>query len=135
MGITTQQYDKYIKKWKAEEYDLLQQLEDYSQADGSFLISSNYILQLANRAHELFIEAEPEKQRQLINLVFANLQADGERLVYKIKEPLWSVLFACKSDNWCTSQKSCRYYYQWLLSWEFDLWKNSCQRFLKSIEQ
>jgi site-specific DNA recombinase len=79
---------------KVKEQDLIQQLMDHSKADEQFLISSSYILDLANRAYELFESSQAEQKRRLLNFVFANFSTQGSKLQYKIKEPFNELLFA-----------------------------------------
>jgi len=54
---------------------LLDQLKDHSKGDEAFLINSSYLLELANRAFELFESSQTDKKRKLINFVFVNLEA------------------------------------------------------------
>ncbi len=100
MRITSNEYDKIIKELKRKEQDILQRLMDHSKADEQFLITSSYILELANRAYELFESSQAEQKRRLLNFVFANFSAQGSKLQYKIKEPFNELLFASKSSNW-----------------------------------
>lgn len=98
--ITANEYDKKIQKLKQEERDIYEQLKDHSRWDEAFLLSSSYILELANRAYTLFKGSQISKKRELINFIFANLEVDGSNLVYKIKEPFNELLFCGQSWKW-----------------------------------
>ena len=98
--ITVNEYDRKIQKLKKEERDIYEQLKDHSRWDEAFLLSSSYILELANRAYTLFKGSQISKKRELINFIFANLEVDGSNLVYKIKEPFNELLFCGQSWKW-----------------------------------
>lgn len=98
--ITASEYDTFVKDWKKEETDLLEQIKDHSKADEDFLITTNRILDLANRTHALFLSSNPHQKRQILNLLFTNFSATWGKLMYKIKEPLWAVLFAGENRKW-----------------------------------
>jgi site-specific DNA recombinase len=81
-------YDKFIKKFKQEECKLLEDLQDHSKADESFLLTSSYLLDLASRAHELFMSSQPAQKNALLKLLFANIKADGDKLYLELKKHL-----------------------------------------------
>lgn len=62
-----------MEKWKQEERDLLLQLEDHSKGDEQFMLTASYLLDVAKRAHELFMSSQPEQKRRFLNFVLANL--------------------------------------------------------------
>lgn len=85
---------------KFDEQGLIEQIKNHSKADEEFLISSCYLLELANHAPDLFKSSQPAKKRKLISFAFANLEADGGNLIYKLKIP-FNVLFdAHERKNW-----------------------------------
>lgn len=63
--------------------------------------TAKYILELANRAHELFIGSEVEERRQLIGLVLSNLRLEGENLCYEAQKPFDVILNAADHQGWC----------------------------------
>ena len=98
--ITGNNYDKIVHELKKKDQDILEQLKDHSRWDEAFLITASYILELAHRAYTLFRSSQTAQKRELINFVFANFEADGWNLLYKIKEPFWELLFCAKSSKW-----------------------------------
>lgn len=98
--ITTGQYDEMIIEMKDQEEDLLEQIKDHSKADKQFLISSSYVLELANRAHELFESSQTHQKRQLISYAFADLQAKAGKLVWKLKNPFAGMVACAESGVW-----------------------------------
>lgn len=98
--ITIDDYDKMIIEMKAKEEDLIGQIKDHSKADETFLITSSYLLELANRAHDLFESSQPAKKRKLISFVFANLEANAGNLLFKLKNPFTGMVNCSKNENW-----------------------------------
>lgn len=98
--ITGDEYDKIVLDMKKKDRDILAQLTDHSKWDEAFLITTSYILELAHRAYMIFKNSQTGKKRELINFIFANFEADGWKLLYKTKEPLWEVLVCAKSWKW-----------------------------------
>lgn len=106
--ITTDDYDKYVKKFKQEECKLLEDLQDHSKADEAFLLTSSYLLDLASRAHELFMSSQPAQKNALLKLVLANIKADGKNLYIELKNTFASVLQANKTNQWLPGPDSNR---------------------------
>jgi len=52
------------------------------------------VLNLAQRALEIFESSEPQEKRQLLNFVFQNLELRQKNLEYKLKTPYDTVLLA-----------------------------------------
>ena len=74
-------------KMKRTEQGLLDEFKSHSEADEDFAVTSIYLLELANRAHELFKVSKVDQKRQLINFVLSNLQLKGDKLLYQAKKP------------------------------------------------
>lgn len=83
--ITHVEYDKMIVDLKKKEQDLLDELGKHSKADEAFLISSSYLLELANRAADLFMSSQPAQKNKLLRLVLANLQLKDGKLIPELK--------------------------------------------------
>lgn len=47
------------------------------EAEDNYYITAKYLLELANRAYDLFISSEVEERRQLVKLVLSNLRIEG----------------------------------------------------------
>jgi hypothetical protein len=54
-------------------------------------MTAKYILELSNRAKDLFKSSEVEQERQLIRLVLSNLRIEGENLIYEAQK-LFNIL-------------------------------------------
>ena len=62
--------------------DISIRLEQLQEAEDNYYLTAKYVLDLANRAYELFIGSEVEEKRQLIKLVLSNLRLEDEKLLW-----------------------------------------------------
>lgn len=99
-SITTDNYDKLLKQFKERENDLILQLEDHTKGNQGFYITANTILNLTNRAFEIFESSEPEEKTQLLKFILQNLELKGKKLVYELKNPFQGIAEYQKTGNW-----------------------------------
>lgn len=98
--ITYAEYDKMIVELKKKEQDLLAELSEHSKADEEFLISSSYLLELANRAYDLFMSSQPAQKNRILKMVLANLEIKDGKLVPKLKNLFQGVLICNERQEW-----------------------------------
>lgn len=86
-SITKDEYDKKANELRAEQYNIKTKLEKHVDADEEFVITLEYILDVASRSHELFESSGNEQKRRILNLVFSNFSLNGSKLEYEVKRP------------------------------------------------
>ena len=52
--ITEEMYDKKLKEYKATQSEILTKMQSHSDADEQFYLTANTVLNLAQRAREIF---------------------------------------------------------------------------------
>jgi len=75
-------------------------------AENNYYITAKYLLDLANRAYDLFDGSEAEEKRLLIKLVLSNLRVKGDKVVYDVNKPFDLILECNYSQVWCARQDS-----------------------------
>lgn len=65
-----------------------------------FYITARYLLELANRAYELFKSSEVEERRQLIKLVLSNLRVEDKIVRYDAIKPFDTILNDADGQLW-----------------------------------
>lgn len=55
-------------------------MQQYTQASEAYYITANTILNLAQRAYEIFKRSETDEKSQLLNFVFQNMELDQREL-------------------------------------------------------
>ena len=69
-------------------------------ADEEYYLTSEYLLQLANRAYDLFMSSEAEEKRQLLKLTLQNLKLDGKKVEFELVKPFDKVFACAGSQSW-----------------------------------
>ncbi len=104
--ITQEYYDKKKKEFRGKQKELLKKQNDLQVADEEYYITSDYILNLASRAPELFESSEPIEKRQLLNFVLQNLRLDGNLVCYDELKPFDSIRLYTSRQAWLLDQDS-----------------------------
>jgi len=85
--ITDSMYDRYEESFRDELADVTLKLEQLQGAEDNYYITAKYVLNLLNRAYDLFKSSEVDERRQLIKLVLQNLRIEDEKLLYDVQKP------------------------------------------------
>jgi len=70
------------------------------EAEDNYYITAKYLLELANKAFDLFISSEVEERRQLIKLVLSNLRVEGKIVRYDAQKPFDTTLNYADHQRW-----------------------------------
>ena len=70
------------------------------EAEDNYYITAKYLLELANRAYDLFISSEVEERRQLVKLVLSNLRVEGKKVRFDAIKPFDTILNYADSQLW-----------------------------------
>ena len=76
------------------------------EADDNYYITARYLLELANRAYELFKSSEVEERRQLIKLVLSNLRVEGKTVRYDAIKPFDTIIKYADDQLWLPRRDS-----------------------------
>jgi len=93
-------FNSKLKEYKERQAELEAEMARYTDADESFYLTANMVLNLAKRAYEIFESSEVPEKRQLLNFLLWNLQLKGKKLVFTLKTPFDTVLKASKCSDW-----------------------------------
>ena len=95
--ITESAYDRIFINLQQQMDDINMQLGQLQEADTNYYITTKHLLNLANRANELFLRSEVEEKRQLIKLVLSNLRISDDKLLWEPNEP-FDLILKCSDD-------------------------------------
>lgn len=98
--INDEQYDKFYQTFTAQKNDINLKLEQLSEAENNYYLSTKYVLELTNKTYDLFLSSEVQEKRQLITLVLQNIYLDGENIVYEAHKPFDVILNTAHSSLW-----------------------------------
>ena len=90
-----------VKDYKARQVEITEQMTRHEKADHNFYVTANMVMNLAARAKEIFESSEVTEKRQLLNLVFQNLQLKDGSLSFSVREPFLTMLdFKNRPKGW-----------------------------------
>ena len=94
------EYREKRKQLEEKRAKVTQELESNDRADSNFAKGLNTILQLASKAGTIFRGSTISEKRELINLVFWNLELKGQTLVYTLHSPFDMFMKSAKNGEW-----------------------------------
>ena len=90
--IDERMYLERVATYKARQTEIVEQMGRHEKADQNFYITANLVMNLAACAREIFESSEPEEKRQLLDLVFQNLQLKDGSLSISVQEPFRTMM-------------------------------------------
>jgi len=95
-SITTDIYDTKLKEYKEQQYDLGIQKNELTQADENYHIVAKTVLNIAQKAEEIFESSEVAEKNQFMKFLLQNPIVDGKKPLFTMREP-----FSCiaKASN------------------------------------
>lgn len=85
--ITDEEFKQRSTKYRIEQKSVENKLKNLRQTDEEYFINANYLLNLANKAPEIFKSSKVEVKRQLIKLALWNPTLNGVTLNASIRKP------------------------------------------------
>ncbi len=70
------------------------------KAEDEYYITANYLLELANKAYDLFLSSEIEEKRQIIKLTLQNLALEGRNVRFQVQKPFDTIFKYADSQLW-----------------------------------
>lgn len=98
--IVSDDYDKYVNKYKAEKAELEQKLVKYTNNDKSFVVTADYLLKLAQSANQIFNSSQPVQKNRILRTSLANCKINQKRLQLNLLQPFMALSTDSKSQNW-----------------------------------
>lgn len=99
--IDEKMYLEKVSEYKARQMEIVEEMKRHEKADQNFYVTANMVLNLAARVREIFESSEVDEKRELLNLVFQNLQLEGKKVLAQVCEP-FNMMMDYKScpTNW-----------------------------------
>lgn len=91
-SITKEEYDRKIKQYKEDQYEITLKLNEYTTADHQYYITAGTVLNLARKAKEIFDSSEVTEKRQLLNFLLQNCLLNGRKIEFSLRKPFNSIV-------------------------------------------
>jgi site-specific DNA recombinase len=85
--ITAEFYAEKSQEWRGQQDAILAQIQQHQSADRSYVDTGVAILQLAEKAHDLYVGQPPHEQRKLLNFVLSNCKLLDGKLIPTYRKP------------------------------------------------
>jgi len=69
-------------------------------AEDNYYQTATYLVELAQRAYDIFISSKAEERRQLMTLVLSNLRVENEFVRYDVIKPYDTILKYADHQLW-----------------------------------
>ena len=106
--ITTDLYDEIVTELTIKQQELNDRLIALTDSNKSFMVTASYLLDLAQRASELFQNSSERLQHKLLKFVLSNVEMFDKKLTYVVNDPYKTfinlnknALAEPKNANWC----------------------------------
>ncbi len=86
-------FDHKAAEWRAEQDRIQRMIQQHQSANQSYLEEGIHLLDLANRAYDLFRKQPPSEKRRLLNFVLSNCTWKGGELSVEFRQPFDMLAF------------------------------------------
>ena len=92
--------------WESELEDTLAELARHDRASSHYLATGAKILELSQRAYELYVKQEPAQQRRLLNTLLSNCTFDRGTLTPTYSNPFDLLVAGNETEDWLGGRDS-----------------------------
>lgn len=94
--ITQQQHDEIANEFEGKQQELNDRLKYLTEDNKSFQVTASYLLDLAQRAADLFKCSNFELKQKLLEYLISNVELTDKRLSYSLNDPFRTISEALK---------------------------------------
>ncbi len=98
--IDDEKYNRFNTSLRNQMHDISARLSRLQEAEDNYYLTARYILELSNRAYDVFKNSEAEQKRQLIKLILLNIRIKGENVLYDAQKPFDLFLEGADRIEW-----------------------------------
>ena len=106
--ITQTLHDEIATDLERRQQELNDQLKLLTSDNKEFQVTASYLLDLAQRAEQLFNESDPALQNKLLEYMLSNIELKDKKLSYTLNDPFRTIvetkkkaLSGSKTNIWC----------------------------------
>ncbi len=101
-------YDEIVTELTAKQQELNDRLIALTDSNKNFMVTASYLLDLSQRASELFKNSSERLQQKLLKFVLSNVELCDKKLSYAVNDPYKTFIdlnkkavTESKNTNWC----------------------------------
>ena len=93
-------WERKSAEWRGEEQQVTMALSGLDHASPDRLLDAARILELANKAHFLYVSQNPAEKAKLLKMVLSNCAIDGANLYPTYRKPFDVICQRVKNEEW-----------------------------------
>jgi hypothetical protein len=98
--ISEEFWDRKASEWQAEEQQIQTSIQALDQVKPERMLDAVRILELANKAHFLYVRRSPTEQAKLLKLVLSNCAIDAVSIDPTYRKPFDLIFDKSKNEGW-----------------------------------
>lgn len=103
--IADEDYQKKHRALKKQQIEIMNKLRSLDAVDGQFAKQMDYLIKVAHGSANIFAGSENSEKRELLKMIFQNLQLRGKKLEYTMASPFDEFAKCTEiAEWWCVFQ-------------------------------
>ncbi len=98
--IDVELWEQKTSEWKKEQADIQRNIAALKSADTSYMLEGIRLLELSERAAELFPKMKPDDKRKMLKTILLNPSLNGGTIEYKYKNPFSFFEKSFENEKW-----------------------------------
>jgi site-specific DNA recombinase len=104
--ISEELWTRKAIEWQTEEQQVLLALQGFEQSQPDRILNSIRILELANKAHSLYLKQNSAEKAKLLRIVLSNCAVDAVSVYPTYRKPFDVIFQRVKTEEWCARRDS-----------------------------
>jgi len=104
--ISEELWTRKAIEWQTEEQQVLLALQGFEQSQPDRILNGIRILELANKAHSLYLKQNSAEKAKLLRIVLSNCAVDAVSVYPTYRKPFDVIFQRAKSEEWCARRDS-----------------------------
>jgi site-specific DNA recombinase len=104
--ISDDLWTRKAAEWQNEEQQVLMALQGLEQIQPDRVLNGIKILELANKAHFLYLKQTPTEKAKLLKMVLSNCSIDALNVYPTYRKPFDLIFNQVKTKGWCARRDS-----------------------------
>ena len=98
--ITEEFWTRKTSEWQAEEQQILRAVQGLERANPDRMLDAVRTLELANKAHSLYLAQPPTEKAKLLRIVLSNCAIDAASVYPTYRKPFDVIFTRAKNEDW-----------------------------------
>lgn len=107
--ITNDKYENFNNKLKTQLDEINNSVTRLQEAEDNYYTTTKYLLEITDKAYDLFVSSEVDEKKQLLLFLLQNLKLNGKNIEYDVLKPFDAIIEASDRNLWYREPDSNRH--------------------------